>query len=169
MKFISALVLAVFITGCATSHSPATREAAQTTPQHFSADGFALIDLSDIVLMHNNSKSNDLPDQVGLVKEVDEWLFKMIEKETGADTLLSRIYYAPAKDNSETYVVITKVMTNFNLNVIKSVKKGKKSIYTTTVYEIVAANQQNLEVVKNAQDSPEGYTVFNSRGKLFPY
>lgn len=169
MKFISVLVLAVFITGCATTQSSATREAAQTIPQHFSVEGFALVDLTDVVVMNNNSKANDLSAQVGVVKEVDEWLYKMLEKETGADSLLSRIYYAPAKDGSEMYVVISKVMTNFNLNIVKSVKKGKKTILTTTVYEIVSANQQNLEVVKDAQNSPEGFTVFNGAKNLFPF
>lgn len=79
--------------------------------------------------MNNNSKANDLPAKVGVVKEVDEWLYKMLEKETGADSLLSRIYYAPAKDGSEAYIVISKVMTNFNLNIVKSVKKGEKQFF----------------------------------------
>ena len=169
MKFVSALVLAIFVTGCATSQSPTARKTAQATPTYFSAEGLASVDLTDIVLMNNNSKANDLSVQVGVVKEADEWLYKMLEKETGADSLLSRIYYAPAKDGSETYVVISKVMTNFNFNVVKSVKKGKKTLITTTVYEIVSANEQNLEVVKDAQTNPEGYTVLNGSRKLFPF
>lgn len=169
MKYLSALVLSLFITGCATTQAPSSRTTAQAKLYHFSAEGFSLIDLTDIVIMHNNTRANDLMAQVGVVKEVDEWLYKMLEKETGADNLVSRIFYAPAKDGSETYVVITQVMTNFNLNVIKSVKKGKKAVLSTTVYEILSANQQFLEIVKNAQENPEGYTVNNGTGKLFPF
>ena len=169
MKLFSALVLTVFITGCASTQSQTTRQTAQAAPAHYSAEGLALADLTDISVMNNNSKANDLPVQIGVVKEVDEWLYKMLEKETGADALLSRIYYDPGKDGSETYVVISKVMTNYNLNIVKSVKKGKKTINTTTVYEIVGANEQNLEVVKDAQTNPEGYTVLSGSRKLFPF
>jgi hypothetical protein len=120
--------------------------------------------------MNNNTQKNDLPVQVGVVKEVDEWLYKMLTQETAADELISRIYYAPAKaDGTETYVVISKVMTNFNLNVVQTKKQGKKTVTTTAIYEIVAANQQTLELVKSPQEKPEGFTVISASRKLFSF
>jgi hypothetical protein len=170
MRFLSILILAAFVTGCATTQSSTVRKTAQETPAHYSIDGLRLIDLTGIVIMNNNTQKNDLPVQVGVVKEVDEWLYKMLTQETAADELISRIYYAPAKaDGTETYVVISKVMTNFNLNVVQTKKQGKKTVTTTAIYEIVAANQQTLELVKSPQEKPEGFTVISASRKLFSF
>ena len=171
MRFLSILILAAFATGCATTQSSTVRKTAQETPSHYSIDGLRLIDLTDIVVMNNNTQKNELPVQVGAVKEVDEWLYKMLAQETAADELVSRIYYAPAKaDGTETYVVISKVMTNFNLNIVQTKKQGKKTVVSSTkVFEIVGANQQILELVKSPQENPEGYTVISASRKLFSF
>lgn len=167
MKFFSVLVLTALMFGCASEQQSPNRKTAQATPRYFTEEGFAHVNLSEVVVMNNNTRANDLSAKVGVVKELDEWLGNLLRKETGADKLLSNVFSAPAnKDGIETYVVVTKVMTNFNLNVVTKDKKGKINV---VVYEIVNADKGFLEVVKNAQTNPEGYTVIGDSKDLFGF
>lgn len=179
MKFLSALLLAIFVTGCATTQSPATRKTAQAEAAYLTEDGLRTIDLTDIAIVQNNTSTNAVADlNFGLVKEVDEWLAVLLAKEVGGDQaeVISRVYASPYKNGVETYAVISHVKhdTTFNLNIVKNVvtkdRNGKlSSKATSATYEIVAAYKNYLEVVSNPQTQPEGYTVRSSSRSLFGF